>query len=130
MNEEWRPIINFENCYEVSSEGRVRSTLTRQGSRAGHVLKPRSSASAKDKSHGEYWRVALHFNGIRMDRDIHTIVATAFLGAIPEGLEINHKDGNKKNNALNNLEYVSHSYNVKHAWDKGLRKYVGNTDAY
>lgn len=46
----------------------------------------------------------------------HRIIWEAFNGQIPEGLEINHKDSNKKNNALENLEVVTKSQNAKHGW--------------
>ena len=46
----------------------------------------------------------------------HRIIWQAFNGPIPKGLEINHKDSNKKNNALSNLELVTKSQNAKHGW--------------
>lgn len=53
---------------------------------------------------------------------LHQLVAYTFLGQVPDGYEINHKDGNKDNNHIDNLEYVTHKENVKHAWDTGLIK--------
>ena len=53
-------------------------------------------------------------------RCIHLLMAVTFLGEKPSGMEVNHKDGNKKNNRPENLEYVTRSYNMKHAFESGL----------
>ncbi len=53
---------------------------------------------------------------------VHKLIALAFLGPIPDGLEINHKDGDKRNNLPSNLEYTSRSGNMRHAEDLGLRR--------
>lgn len=53
---------------------------------------------------------------------VHRLVASAFLGPCPKNKEVNHKDGNKLNNKLENLEYASHSDNMKHAIRSGLYK--------
>lgn len=55
-------------------------------------------------------------------RCLHRIVYETFVSEIPEGMEINHIDGNKSNNALDNLELVTHSENMKHAYRIGLAK--------
>jgi len=53
---------------------------------------------------------------------IHRWIALTFLGPRPDGLQVNHKDGNKQNNAVENLEYITHSENVQHSFDTGLQK--------
>ena len=50
----------------------------------------------------------------RLWRRVHRVVATAFLGPIPKGKEVNHRDLNKHNNNLSNLEYMTRSQNIKH----------------
>ena len=54
-------------------------------------------------------------NGKNVVRYVHRLVAAAFLGPCPPGLEVNHKDGNPENNRLSNLEYVTHAENMRHA---------------
>lgn len=103
MTENWRQIPGF-NRYEVSDQGRVRSSTT--------ILRSRSM--------GAGYRGVTLYEGGPYDRYVHRLVAFAFLGYGPDGAEINHKDGDKTNNALSNLEYCTHKQNIAHAWDAKL----------
>lgn len=58
---------------------------------------------------------------------IHRLVAYKYLGNPGEGYEINHKDGNKLNNHISNLEWVTRQTNITHAWDSGLYKRNGES---
>lgn len=111
--------IDWAN-YEVSSCGKVRSmyenierTNGRNYERKSRILKP-----AKDNS--GYLRVAFKHNGKLTTFKVHRIVAEAFLGK--STLEIDHIDGNKLNNSIENLEWVTRSENVKRAFKIGLSK--------
>lgn len=53
---------------------------------------------------------------------VHRLLANYFLGGIPPGMVVNHKDGNKTNNDLSNLEIITHQQNTQHAYDVGLAK--------
>ena len=105
--EEWRGINGFPN-YEVSNMGRVRSidhvdNLGR--SISGRILK-----QCYDGLH-HYLHVNLCNNGTNLTRNVHRLVAETFLEN-PDGLpEVNHKDENKGNNAVSNLEWCDHVYN-------------------
>ncbi|MGL4662067.1 MAG: HNH endonuclease signature motif containing protein [Culicoidibacterales bacterium] len=64
----------------------------------------------------------LNNNGVYNTVKVHRIVASAFLGICPIGYEVNHKDGDKTNNAIYNLEYLTHAENCQHSFDTGLQK--------
>lgn len=108
MEEEWRPVKGYEGLYEVSNMGRVKSLHRSQGI----ILK-------QGTSHG-YMKVGLHKNGTCSTKKVHRLVATAFIRN-PNNYEfVNHKDGNKKNNTVDNLEWCTRSYNMRHAYHNGL----------
>ena len=103
INEEWKPVEGFEGLYEVSSLGRVKS-LNYNHTGKEKILRHR-------KCRNGYLLVDLCRDGKRKTLLIHRLVAIAFL-TNPEGLpEVNHKDEVKINNCVNNLEWVSKSYN-------------------
>jgi hypothetical protein len=68
-----------------------------------------------------YLRVAMSRGGKRVDRLVHQMVAEAFLGPRPDGLQVNHISGHKAENGVENLEYVTPSQNIRHAYGAGLR---------
>ena len=108
--EEWRPVVGWEGYYEVSNLGRVRS-LTRQMHnyvKQGRVLK------THDNGHS-YLNVGLHApNRVDKHAYVHILVATAFIPNPDKLREVNHKDFNKQNNCVDNLEWVSSRDNKLH----------------
>lgn len=94
--------------YAVSSLGRV------SGKRKD-FLKPLINV------HG-YARVCLRFGVIQKYKSIHSLVMGAFIGPRSVGMTINHKDGNKLNNRLDNLEYVTLQDNLAHGWSGGKKR--------
>lgn len=101
----WKQIESFN--YEINELGQVRNT------KRNKILSANNS--------GEYSSVNLSVNGKIKTRRIHRLLAIAF---IPNPLNlpcINHKDGNKYNNALNNLEWCTQKHNLEHALKTGLR---------
>jgi hypothetical protein len=107
VTEKWKPIPGYEGFYSVSSLGRVQSDRYYKCSWPGKEIKPGLSP--------KYKRVTLTKNGSRKNASIHTLVCLAFIGPRPKGYVVNHKDSNKLNNELSNLEYVTASQNVHHA---------------
>jgi hypothetical protein len=110
--EEWREVPEYESYYQVSNLGRVRRIKACQGTRINRLLKPQRSE--------HYWIVILYDSERGRTQYLHKIVMTAFVGPRPEGYEINHKDGNKLNPRLDNLEYLTPADNMKHAASMGL----------
>ncbi len=114
MKEEWRPVVGFEGYSLVSDRGQVKRTVAYRPSLHGRMLK------APPVCNG-YPAVSLSVAGQKMQlKPVHILVARAFLGPAPGGMEVNHKDGNKLNAGLSNLEYVTHRENVDHAVRIGL----------
>ena len=111
MSEQWK---RCHPDYEVSDQGRVRRTTAAQGTSIGYVLTPFLQTSG-------YWMVILRHHNERRPVTVHKLVATAFLGPRPRGQEVNHKDGDKANNKVANLEYCTRSYNNRHAYWHGRR---------
>jgi len=111
MNEVWKDISGYEGFYQVSNLGRVRRlTVLKTSHKYDKYLKVDLSKESKVKTFR-----------------IHKLVANAFLNKINNDLVVNHKDGNKRNNRLDNLEYVTQSENVKHSLRNGLSKEFGET---
>jgi DNA-binding transcriptional regulator YiaG len=124
QKEIWKPVKNYEGLYEVSNFGRMRSlpkewmagwnSVTR--SHKGFLLKP-------GKGRDGYLSVSLSKEGKIKHHSVHRIVLQSFIGE--SVLDCNHKDGDKENNYLNNLEYCSTSENIKHAYRTGLKSNKG-----
>jgi hypothetical protein len=96
--EEWRPVVGYEDHYEVSDFGRVRNLYTER------KLKPRCV---------RYPHVALYKHGKITEHTVHRLVLAAFVGLCPEGMQGLHKDDVKTNNRLTNLYYGTASQNQK-----------------
>jgi hypothetical protein len=106
---ERRPIVGYEELYEVSRDGHVFRVRGGPGARAGRKLKPQLDR------HG-YLRVALCRNGVRQSHSVHRIVAKAFLSNPNNLPEVNHINGIKTDNREENLEHCDCSYNHLHAY--------------
>jgi len=119
--EKWLPIPGYEGYYEVSDLGSIRSIDRRVIDKSGRVQHVKQRNLALQNNNG-YWACQLWKNNHMKRPLVHVIVAQAFIGTNPDGLDVNHIDGNKKNNAVSNLEYCSRSENNFHACRIGLRK--------
>ena len=102
----WRPVVGFEELYEISDTGDLRTI------KSGIV-------QAKHSTGGGYVKADLWKDGVRTQTSIHRLVAKAFLGD-GDGLEVNHKNGIKTDNRVENLEWVTHRVNVDHAIETDL----------
>lgn len=112
MTEVWTQVVNYPE-HEISSMGRIR--------RNRRILSTHLDKNGYDQIHlwwhGKAWHV-----------HVHRLVAFHFIGPRPTGHVINHKDGNRLNNKASNLEYVTHSQNMRHAKQMGLMKHKRRPD--
>lgn len=103
MEEIYKIIPDTNDLYEASNLGNVR----RVGGKA-HSTKMRSDG---------YIRIGLYITPcVQHKYYVHRLVASAFMGKIPDGYEVNHKDGNRANNRVDNLEIVTPAENMMHAY--------------
>lgn len=122
MDEVWLPIFGYKGKYEVSSFGRVRS-LERVVSIGVNKRKISEKILSPKEGSSGYFLLTLHGdNGQRKSVNIHRIVAAAFLGGA-NGLIVRHKDNNKKNNSIENLEYGTHKQNTEDRIKHGTMNY-------
>lgn len=127
MKEMWKPIEGYENYYEVSNYGRIR-TVTRFISNSGKNGMWYNSRILKfNMDKDGYCTVALQKECKVKRFKVHRLVLSTF-GNYEEGLQVNHIDGDKTNNHLDNLEWVTCSQNIKHAFDIGLKTQVGSNN--
>lgn len=120
----WKDIPGYEGYYQVSNLGNVQS-LDRLipykdktwSLRKGRLLSQRLYVSG-------YLVVHLYKNNQNKDKKVHQLVASAFLTKDKYRNCVNHIDGNKLNNKLSNLEYLTNGENIKHAWDSGLMSHI------
>lgn len=106
--EQWKAVAGTQGRIEVSNMGRMRSNL-----RDGRILKPQHDNKG-------YQRISVTLDRERQRYKVHREVAVAFLPRVAGKTQVNHIDGNKDNNAANNLEWVTNSENAHHAIDNGL----------
>lgn len=103
--DEWRPVPGWP--YEASNTGVLRNSRTKR------VIK-------STKTHNGYEKCTFQVENIRKSVRVHRAVAEAWHGAIPLGMQVNHVDGDKRNNTPSNLEIVTHAENIRHAVLNGL----------
>lgn len=113
--EQWKEFA--DGFYEVSNLGRIRRAKPGRNARVGRILKTCPNSVG-------YPQVDITYSGNRKTRAVHRIVAEAFLGPCPVGMQVNHIDGDKTNNNVSNLEYVTGIENAHHAMRTGLRPKV------
>ena len=127
MEEIWKDIPNYEGYYQASNLGRIKS-LSRIVLRKGKypfmskekVLKPALIPLG-------YYQIVLHKNGIKKGKSIHSLVAESFLNHKPNGhkLVVNHKNFNREDNRVENLEIITNRENTNKKRFKSSSEYVG-----
>lgn len=109
----WKAIPSFEGKYEASTAGRIRRIGSGHGVVCGRILKQGEHACG-------YLTVSLHKENRGHMFLVHRLIALAFIGPWADAMEVNHKDGDKRSNRPDNLEYVCRQANIDHAVATGL----------
>ena len=109
-SEVWKDIVGYEGLYKVSNKGNVYS-VERMDSRGnkcgGRTLRPTYNTDG-------YLQVGLHKNGKQKTKTIHRLVLEAFVPNLNNCPEVNHRDENKTNNYVENLEWCTREYNMNY----------------
>ena len=118
IKEEWKQIDGFEYYY-ISNLGRVKSTRRWSGKK--FYDREQFITLHKDTNKG-YIYASISKNGKNYNLRVHRLVALMFIPNPENKSQVNHIDGNKENNVVTNLEWVTNKENIKHAWKNGLSK--------
>lgn len=116
MDEEWRPVLGYEDYYEVSNLGRVRSVPRKD--RRGSKWQGKLRAGVPQGKYGHVG-VMLYRHSRGEKKYVYRLVLEAFVGPCPPGCEACHSDGDTANNALCNLRWDTHQANMNDAVNHG-----------
>ena len=109
MNIIWKDIPNFEEKYQASTKGEIRN-------------KKNNKIVKQYVNNKGYYTISLYINNKQSRYNVHTFIAKTFIKNSNNLPLINHIDGNKLNNNIENLEWCTSKHNIKHAYDNGLKK--------
>lgn len=129
MQEIWKDIKGYEDKYQISNLGRVKSKeryFNNNGGKQKVYEKILTQHRQYRKNDNEYLFVNFTIKHKTINKLVHRLVAQAFLEDYDENLQVNHKDGNKTNNNINNLEMMTGSENKLHAYRVLKRKHIEN----
>lgn len=113
MSEEWTPLPGWEEYYEVSDQGKVRSKDRKTTDRIGRVSIRKGRELKQTTNHKGYRIVRLSLSGKKTHKRVSRLVLETFVGPCPEGMVACHNDGVKTNNYLSNLRWDTPSENNK-----------------
>ena len=122
MKEIWKDIKGYEGLYQISNIGRVKSLdrIVKSRYDSTSLFKERLLTPQRDTR--GYKHVSLRKEGKSKHKRVHRLIALAFIPNPENKPEVNHIDGNKMNNGIDNLEWSTHSENIQHAYQTGLNK--------
>lgn len=122
MNEQWKDIPSYEGCFQISNMGNIRSLDRIINSNHGTKRKNKGRVLKIQKDRQGYEKICLQCNNNQQTFKVHRLVAMAFLENKENKKTVNHINGIKNDNRLENLEWATYSENMQHSYDAGLRK--------
>lgn len=120
MNEVWRDVKGFKGLYKISNLGRILSCKRVINKNNGRKMTVKEKIRKPIISNCGYEIIYLHKNGSYKIKSIHRLVAEHFLNRNNKRTQVNHKDGNKLNNRVSNLEWCTAKENINHSFSLGL----------
>jgi hypothetical protein len=120
MKEIWKDIEGYEGYYKVSNLGRVKSVGRWRRNGVSNSYFQKKKVLEQGFKHNRYGRVSLYKNNLREDVLVHRLVAETFIPNPENKPQVNHKDNDSKNNTVDNLEWVTSSENIIHAYKIGV----------
>lgn len=122
FDEVWKDIPGYEGIYQASTFGQIRTAEGKTTNTKRHGIRHWKSRILKGKGCNPKtgFRVSLWKDGKSKDFLVARLVALTFLGEPKEGFTVNHIDGNRMNNRIDNLEWLSLRDNIRHGFETGL----------
>lgn len=118
----WEYVPDYEGIYQASTLGRIRSLDRYTNHRHGGKTFVKGMMLKQHISNSGYYRISLHKKCVEKQHSVHRLVLLTFIMNPKNKRTVNHKDGNKLNNKLENLEWATYSENELHAYRIGLKK--------
>ena len=122
MTEIWKDITGYDGLYQVSNLGNVKSVEKYVNVNNKFKRKIKERIIKPSIVYNGYLRVCLAKDGVHKMHRVHRLVAETFLENIKCYEDVNHIDGDKLNNNIDNLEWCSRKQNIMHSWENGLSK--------
>ena len=124
MIEVWKDVLGFEGLYQISNFGNVKSLeryvfIPAYGGQFRHLDEIILSKMVGSMG---YYKVVLCNGSKSKQVNIHRLIAIAFIPNPNNYPQVNHMDGDKQNNSINNLEWCTSKHNIRHSWAIGLSK--------
>lgn len=128
--EQWLPVVGWEEAYEVSDHGRIRTlerTALRRNGVSGRVAARIRKPVWSGPKNKQYLWVELHCDGVRMRRLVHHLVLEAFVGPKADGMRGLHWDDDASNNSLHNLRWGTQAENIQDQVRNGIHPMARKT---